>query len=143
MTNDLTMKILGFGLGLFGAFLMWVSGVAIAQYFHAYGFSRLFQLLYDPEYALRMLSAMAAFLAGLAALTERKGGDWLAGLSAGMLLVQTFVIVSNRGLMAAWPNQGIYLIVMTGLFLSLVVFNGDKTTNETIDGETSPEPQHA
>lgn len=126
MNQQSAMKVLGFGLGLFGTFLMWVTAVAVAQYFHAHGFSQFGRMLFDPEYALRLLSAMAAFLAGLAALTEREGGDWLAGLASGILLVQTMVIISNHGLLAAWPHEAVYLIVMTGLFLGLVVFNGDK-----------------
>ena len=117
-------KMTGFALGLFGALLMWQSGIALAHYFHANGTDDLVRLLFDPEHSLRMLSAMAAFLAGLAALTERQGGAWLAGFSASLLLVQTLAMLGGYGSVHNWQTEAIFLILITCLFLALVVFNG-------------------
>lgn len=119
-------KMTGFALGLFGAFLMWQSGIALAHYFHANGADELVRLLFDPEHSLRMLSAMAAFLAGLAALTERKGGAWLAGFSASLLLVQTLAMLGGYGSVHNWQTEAVFLILITCLFLALVVFNGSQ-----------------
>ncbi|MCF6328302.1 MAG: hypothetical protein L3J02_00660 [Henriciella sp.] len=117
-------KLAGFALGIFGTFLMWQSGVSLAQYFHANGTERLSSLLFDPEYSLRMISAMAAFIAGLAALTERQGGAWLAGFAAALLAIQTLAMLGGHGHVYAWHNEAVYLIILTGLFLTMVVSQG-------------------
>ncbi|MEL7231075.1 MAG: hypothetical protein AAGJ85_01020 [Pseudomonadota bacterium] len=119
-------KMTGFALGLFGALLMWQSGIALAHYFHANGTDDFARLLFDPEHSLRMLSAMAAFTAGLAALTERKGGSWLAGFAACLLLVQTLAMLGGYGSVHKWQTEAVFLIIVTVLFLTLVALNGAK-----------------
>lgn len=113
-------KIAGFALGLLGTFLMWQTGVLLAQYYHANGLSRISELLFDPQYSLRLISAMAAFLAGLAALTERQGGAWLAGIASALLGVQSLAILGGHGYISAWQREAVYLILLTGLFLTIV-----------------------
>lgn len=123
-------KMTGFALGLFGALLMWQSGIALAHYFHANGADDFTRLLFDPEHSLRMLSAMAAFLAGLAALTERKGGEWLAGFAACLLFVQTLAMLGGYGSVHKWQTEAVFLILVTCLFLALVVLNGSKQAKD-------------
>ncbi|MEM7492693.1 MAG: hypothetical protein AAF296_04885 [Pseudomonadota bacterium] len=123
-------KICGFALGLFGAIMMWRSGMAVAEYFDENGTSDITRILFNPDYSLRMLAAMAAFLAGLAALTERRGGSWLAGLSAFLLLIQTMAILAGRGSVYFWQAEAAFMIIVTCLFLSLVAMNGGKAREE-------------
>lgn len=123
-------KLAGFALGILGTFLMWQSGVSLAQYFHANGTERLSGLLFNPEYSLRMISAMAAFLAGLAALTERQGGAWLAGFAAALLGIQTLAVLGGHGHVFAWHHEAVYLIILTGLFLTIVVSQGPREDAE-------------
>lgn len=123
-------KICGFALGLFGAIVMWRSGMAVAEYFDANGTNDITRILFNPDYSLRMLAAMAAFLAGLAALTERHGGSWLAGLSACLLLIQTMAILGGRGSVYFWQSEAAFLIIVTCLFLNLVAMNGGKVREE-------------
>ncbi|MEM8617406.1 MAG: hypothetical protein AAGF20_10775 [Pseudomonadota bacterium] len=125
-------RITGFALGLIATFMMWQSGIALAQYFHAYGWSQFTALLFDPEYSLRLISAMAAFIAGLAALTERQGGAWLAGFASALLLIQTLALAAGHGHVHNWQNEAIYLSVMTCLFLALVVSNGRRAREAEI-----------
>lgn len=114
-------KVAGFALGLVGTFLMWQTGVFLAQYFHANGATQFSRLLFDPQHSLRLISAMAAFLAGLAALTERRGGSWLAGFSASLLLIETLALMGGHGSVHAWQSEAVYLILLTGLFLTVVI----------------------
>lgn len=130
-------KMTGFALGLFGALLMWQSGIALAHYFHANGTEDFARLLFDPEHSLRMLSAMAAFLAGLAALTERQGGAWLAGFAACLLFIQTLAMLGGYGSVHKWQTEAVFLIMATCLFLALVVFNGGKHRREVKEQATA------
>ncbi len=114
-------KAAGFALGLVGAVLMWQTGIALAQYFHANGTAQFSLLLFDPQHSLRMISAMAAFLAGLAALTEREGGAWLSGFAAALLLLETLALLGGHGSVFAWQSEAVYLIILTSLFLTMVV----------------------
>lgn len=122
----MTQKLTGAALGLVGTLLLWQTGAAIALYFQSAGLSDFNMVLFDPEYSLRLLSAMAAFLAGLAALTEKRGGAWLAGISSCLFGVQTLALVYGRGSVYYWQNEAVYLVILTSLFLALVTTNGLK-----------------
>ncbi|MDJ0922207.1 MAG: hypothetical protein QNI84_13855 [Henriciella sp.] len=130
MTKDTTRKLTGAALGLVGTLLIWQTGAAIALYFQSAGFSEFNQVLFDPKYSLRLLSAMAAFIAGLAALTERRGGAGLAGLASCLFGVQTLAMVYGRGHVHHWQSEAVYLIILTALFLALVTTNGLKFARE-------------
>ncbi|MBR9836173.1 MAG: hypothetical protein GYB42_13565 [Alphaproteobacteria bacterium] len=114
----------GLGLGLLGSFLMWQTGIGLAHFFYADGAERLLSLLVDPSHSMRLLSAMSAFLAGLAALTEREGGAWLAGFSTALLGLQTLALLGGHGSVVSWQQEAVFLIISTSLFLTLVVARG-------------------
>lgn len=120
----MNQKLTGAVLGLVGTLLIWQTGAATAIYFQSAGFSDFEMVLFNPEYSLRLLSAMAAFLAGLAALTEKRGGAWLAGLAACLFGIQTLALVYGRGAVHQWQNEAVYLVILTSLFLALVTANG-------------------
>jgi len=123
-------KAAGIGLGLFGSVLMWQTGIGLAQFFHADGTARLTNLLFDPQHSMRLLCAMAAFVAGLAALTEREGGAWLSGFASALLLLQTLALLGGHGSIVSWEQEAVFLIILTCLFLTLVVAQGDKAEQE-------------
>jgi hypothetical protein len=75
----------------------------------------------DPAVTLRISSALAAFLAGLAALTERKGGAWLAGLSTFMFACVALGVLQGRHDISVWRDDYLSLSILTILFLALVV----------------------
>lgn len=113
---------LGFILGLVGVWLMWTYGVGMATYIsHADGVKSFHQLLFDPDYALRLLMALAAFVGGLAALVEKQGGSRLTGVSAFIFGMLTFGMIGNQEAIAPWRTEAVFLICLTGLFLALVV----------------------
>lgn len=115
-------QALGFILGLAGVWLMWTCGVGMADYIsHADGAKSVHQLLFDPDYALRLLMALAAFVGGLAALVEKQGGSWLTGVSAFIFGMLTFGMLGNQQAIAPWRTEAVFLICLTGLFLALVV----------------------
>lgn len=124
-------KIAGFGLGLLGTFLMWQTGVGLAQFFHADGTAHIASLMFDPQHSLRLMCAMAAFIAGLAALTEREGGAWLAGFASSLLLLQTLALMGGHGSVLTWQREAVFLIILTSLFLTLVIAQGKKEDQET------------
>lgn len=130
-------KIAGFALGLFGTFLAWQNGILIAQYFHANGTDDFARALFDPEHSLRFISALAAFLAGLAALTERRGGAWLAGFAAALLLLQTLALMAGHGSVHNWHNEAIYLVILTCLFLTMVVAKGKRLKEDAAKSDAT------
>lgn len=116
----------GFGLGLLGTWFMWQVGVGLAHFIHANVNITLSALIIEPEVTLRVTSATAAFTAGLAALTERKGGAWLAGISTFMFSCVSFGVIQGRHNIAVWRDDYIYLSILTALFLALVVLRRDE-----------------
>lgn len=115
-------QAIGFILGMSGVWLMWTCGVGMAEYVaEADGAKSVYQLLFDPEYALRFLTALAAFTGGLAALVEKSGGAWLTGITAFIFGILIFGMIGNSGNVAEWREEAVILICLTGLFLALVV----------------------
>lgn len=135
-------KMAGLGLGLLGSFLMWQTGIGLAHFFHADGANRLLDLLVDPQHSMRLLCALSAFMAGLAALTERQGGAWLAGFSSALLLLQTLALLGGHGSIVPWQQEAVFLIITTSLFLTLVVARNKPASDETSTAPdtTSPIP---
>lgn len=121
----------GFCLGLLGTFFMWQVGVGLAHFLHATLDITWRSLLFDPDITVRVTSAVAAFLAGLAALTERKGGAWLAGLSTFMFACVTIGLIQGHHDVSVWRDDYIYLSILTVLFLALVVLRREEDTEET------------
>ncbi len=116
----------GFCLGLLGTWFMWQVGVGLAHFIHATFGVSFPGVLFDPQVMMRLMSAVAAFLAGLAALTERKGGAWLAGLSTFMFATVTIGLIQGRHDVSLWRDNYIYLSILTTLFLALVVLRREE-----------------
>lgn len=126
------VKICAFGLGLLGTIMVWQAGGLIArQTLTDLTFS---QLLFDPAFTLRVLGGMAAFLAGLAALTETKGTSWLSGISVFILGLMIAILLLNKAVdLDSYRVELIMLIVMTCLSLALVVARSDSAEVEGED----------
>ncbi|MEM6534986.1 MAG: hypothetical protein AAF613_05025 [Pseudomonadota bacterium] len=124
--NTFTYKCAGFCLGMVGTVLTWQSGIAVAHFFANDGAAHLSALLFDPNYALRTIAAMSAFVGGLAALTERRGGSWLAGLSSFLFLVQTMALMAGKGSIHTWQTEATTLTILTALFLTMTVAQGSR-----------------
>ncbi|MEE2878195.1 MAG: hypothetical protein VX593_04245 [Pseudomonadota bacterium] len=130
-------QICGFCLGLLGTWFMWQVGVGLAHFIHATLNISLPAMLVEPEVTMRLMSAVAAFLAGLAALTERKGGAGLAGFSTFLFACVTIGLIQGRHDVSLWRDDYIYLSILTVLFLALVVLRRD---SEPVGNQT---PQKA
>ncbi|WP_147372734.1 hypothetical protein [Henriciella mobilis] len=105
---------------------MWQVGVGLAHFIHATFGVSFPGVLFEPQVMMRLMSAVAAFLAGLAALTERKGGAWLAGLSTFMFATVTIGLIQGRHDVSLWRDNYIYLSILTTLFLALVVLRREE-----------------
>lgn len=114
-------KLLGFMLGMAGTFLMWQAGVTLAYYAQLNGWTDFNELIFNPIYSLKVLAAMGAFIAGLAALTEHTGGKWLAGMASCIMAVTVIAYLGGHGHVHAWKSEAILLLMMTGLFLATIV----------------------
>ena len=119
-------QFFGFCLGLIGTWLMWQVGVGLAHFIHMTVSIDFPEAFGQPEIMARVLSALGAFLAGLAALTERKGGAWLAGISTFMFSCVTLGLIHGRHDISVWRDDYIYLSIMTVLFLALVVLRREE-----------------
>lgn len=123
-------QICGFCLGVLGTWFMWQVGVGLAHFIHAAVDVHLPSVLVDPDVTTRIISAVAAFLAGLAALTERRGGAWLAGISTFLFACVTLNVIQGRHDVSVWRDDYIYLSILTVLFLALVVLRREEDLGE-------------
>lgn len=115
-------QLIGFVLGGFGVWLMWQAGMGMQEYVqNANGAKSIQEALLVPKYALRVLASLAAFVGGLAALTEKMGGAWLAGISSFIFGMTIFGLLARREDIYIWRSEAIILVILTGLFLALVV----------------------
>jgi len=89
-------------------------------------------VIFDAAFSLRFLAAMAAFIAGVAALTELKGGAWFAGIATFIMGTLTIGMISMGVDKTIWQDQVIYLFILTALFLGILVARG-----QNYDGESS------
>jgi hypothetical protein len=139
MTNR---QMIGFLLGGFGVWLMWQAGVGMQTYIAEANGPKSFQeALLVPKYALRVLASLAAFVGGLAALTERTGGAWLAGISSFIFGMTVFGLIAQREHLHAWRSEAIILIVLTGLFLALVVSRkSENAADEALEDDEAGDP---
>lgn len=117
-----TRQFIGFVLGGFGVWLMFQAGHGMQLYIEQSNGAKSFQeALLVPQYALRILASLAAFVGGLAALTELAGGAWLAGVSSFIFGMTVFGMIARRDELFVWRQEAIILVVLTGLFLALTV----------------------
>ena len=124
-------QLIGFVLGGFGVWLMWQAGVGMQAYIDSADGAKSFQeALLEPRYALRVIAALAGFVGGLSALTERAGGAWLAGISSFIFGLTVFGMIAQRHALAEWRSEAIILIVLTGLFLALVVAKSESDQSD-------------
>ena len=127
-------QVCGFALGLVGVWLMWHTGMGVAEYLrHADGAASWQEALLEPKYSLRVLTALAAFVGGLSALVEKNGGHWLAGLSSFIFGILTFGLIANRADVSEWRNEAIILVMITGLFLTLVVARKESPSEDKVE----------
>jgi len=134
-------RICGFGLGFIGTFLVWQSGSALALYLNAG--VELGSVLLQPELALRVLTGLAAFLAGMSALTERGGGAWLGGMAAFSFTILIVVLVNGQAVgLEYWRHEAITLIMIAALSLALMVArrNAPPPFSEPFEAQPEPEP---
>ncbi len=136
-------QLLGFLLGGVGVWLMFHAGLGMKAFLDAEGGARSLQeALLEPKYALRLLASLGAFVAGLAALTERRGGAWLAAISAFIFGLSVFGLIANRSEVAHWRQEAITLAALTGLFLALVV-STRRTASQGASVEEADDPTDA
>ncbi|MEM5516094.1 hypothetical protein WNY37_03980 [Henriciella sp. AS95] len=127
----------GFCLGLLGTWFMWQVGVGLAHFIHSTYNVTIPGAIMEPSVTMRIMSALAAFLAGLAALTERKGGAWLAGLSTFMFACVAFGVIQGRHDISVWRDDYLYLSILTILFLALVVLRREAEHDDEVVYDTA------
>jgi len=129
-------KICGVFIGLLGGGLLWTAWSAISyQLQNGSGFEQIF----DVAFSIRMMSALAAFVAGIAALIELKGGAWLAGIAAFLMGVLTIAMIAMGADKSLWQDEIIILFIMTALFLGTMVARGQSETRDEDDVDVAAE----
>ena len=132
-------KICGVIIGLLGGWLLWGAWTAVAQQLQL---GSNFADIFDPAFSIRVMAAIAAFVAGIAALIELKGGAWLAGIAAFLMGVLTISMIALGADKSLWQDEIIILFIMTALFLGIMVARGQSLT-ETAIGEGTGEMDEA
>lgn len=114
-------KICGAFIGLLGGWLLWGAWSAIVLQIQQ-GAS--ITSIFDIAFSIRVMSALAAFVAGIAALIELRGGAWLAGISAFLMGILTVAMITTGADKSLWQDEIIILFIMTALFLGIMVARG-------------------
>ncbi|MEL7128594.1 MAG: hypothetical protein AAGK23_03525 [Pseudomonadota bacterium] len=112
-------KICGIAIGVLGGWLLWQVWQTVA-FQTASGLS-VSEVVLEPEFMMRLLAAIAAFVAGIAALTELRGGAWFAGIATFIMGILTFVMIAMGADKSLWQDEITYLFIMTALFLGIMV----------------------
>ena len=126
-------KICGVIIGLLGGWLLWGAWTAVAQQLQL---GSNFADIFDPAFSIRVMAAIAAFVAGIAALIELKGGAWLAGIAAFLMGVLTISMIALGADKSLWQDEIIILFIMTALFLGIMVARGQSLTEEAMGDGT-------
>jgi len=114
-------KICGIAIGLLGGWLLYGAWEVILEGIRK---DMPWTVIFDAAFSLRFLAAMAAFVAGVAALTELKGGAWFAGIATFVMGTLTIGMISMGVDKTIWQDQVIYLFILTALFLGILVARG-------------------
>ena len=130
-------KICGVIIGLLGGWLLWGAWSAIAQQL---GNGSSFNDIFDVAFSIRVMSSLAAFIAGIAALIELRGGAWLAGIAAFLMGVLTIAMIAMGADKSLWQDEIIILFIMTSLFLGIMVARGQSEMQRELTEENSLSP---
>jgi len=118
MTKD---KWCGIGIGVLGGWLLFGAWQTVVIGIRE-GAS--WSQIFDAAFSLHFLASVAAFVAGIAALTELKGGAWFAGIATFIMGVLTIGMIFTGVEKTIWQDQIIYLFALTALFLGILVARG-------------------
>ena len=121
-------KLCGIAIGSLGGWLLYGAWEVILMGIRT---DMPWTVIFDAAFSLRFLAAMAAFIAGVAALTELKGGAWFAGIATFIMGTLTIGMISMGVDKTIWQDQVIYLFILTALFLGILVARGQNYGGES------------
>ena len=114
-------KLCGIGIGLLGGWLLFGAWQTILVGIRE---EVPWVVIFDTAFSMRFLASLAAFVAGVAALTELRGGAWFAGISTFVMGVLTVGMIVTETDKTIWQDEIIYLFILTALFLGILVARG-------------------
>lgn len=114
-------KVCGIAVGLLGGWLLFGAWQTILIGVQQ---GLPWMVIFDAAFSMRFLAAMAAFVAGVAALTELKGGAWFAGIATFVMGVLTIGMIVTGTEKTIWRDEIVYLFILTALFLGILVARG-------------------
>lgn len=114
-------KVCGIAIGALGGWLLYGAWQTILIGVRA---DMSWPDILNAAFSLRFVAAMAAFVAGVAALTELKGGAWFAGIATFIMGTLTIGMIFMGVDKTDWQDQVIYLFILTALFLGILVARG-------------------
>lgn len=113
-------KICGIAIGLLGGWLLWQVWSTVSFQTNELGIA-FGDVVSDPVFMMRILASLSAFIAGIAALTELRGGAWFAGIATFVMGILTFAMIAMGADKSLWQDEITYLFIMTALFLGIMV----------------------
>lgn len=119
-------KICGIAVGLLGGWLLFGAWEAVLIGIRD---NHSWTMIFDAAFTLEFMASLTAFVAGIAALTELKGGAWFAGISTFLMGVLVIAMIFTGVEKTLWQNQIIYLFILTALFLGILVARGQNQTS--------------
>ncbi len=122
-------KWCGIGIGLLGGWLLFGAWQKVLLGVHT---DLSWFEIFTAAFSMHFLAALAAFVAGVAALTELKGGAWFAGISTFIMGVLTISMIFTGVEKSIWQDQIVYLFALTALFLGILVARGQNYGAEEV-----------
>lgn len=127
-------KVCGIAIGLLGGWMLFGNWEIIAT-----GLQQGLSLpeIFNVAFSMRLLASLAAFVAGVAALTELRGGAWFAAIASFAMGVLTLGLIAMGQDKTLWQDEIVYLFILTALFLGILVARGQAFSATVMADELS------
>lgn len=122
-------RLCGLALAALGGYMLWQSASAVM--FQARLGIPAAEALLDFVVLLRIVSAFAAVLAGLAALVGMRLAAWLGGVSVVVLSVLAFAMIGMGADRSLWQDETVHLFLILALTLGIAIAQGRQGVPET------------
>lgn len=115
-------RICGVALAALGGYMLWQSASAVM--FQARLGIPAAEALLDFVVLLRVVSALAAVLAGVAAFAGLRLAGWLGALSVSVLAVLAFAMIGMGADRSLWQDEIVHLFLILALVVGIALAQG-------------------
>jgi len=125
-------KLCGIAVGLLGGWLLFGAWETILLGIRD---DLPWAVIFHAAFSIKFMASFAAFIAGVAALTELRGGAWFAGIATFLMGILVIAMIFTGVEKTIWQSQIIYLFILTALFLGILVARGQNAGSDVVARE--------